>query len=242
MFQRVQRQPRMYEEVARQIKAAILTNHQRPGDQLPPERELIERFAVSRSVIRESLKVLAEKGLIEIIPGKGAFVCEPASGAVRDALHLYLRRQRDESFARNLTEVRQLLEGETATLAAERATAEDLKKIEAALARMEAEKDNLENFAQADLQFHQALAAATHNDLMELLLHPVAGVLTDLMMQLSPLPKARDEAIRHHRSILRAVKRRDATQARRAMHEHLGQFERRFREYQAVRQSLPKPE
>src|SRR5215212_8054500 len=110
MYERVQRQPRMYEEVAKQIEAAILMNHQRPGDQLPPERELIERFAVSRSVIRESLKVLAEKGLIEIHPGKGAFVREPESQGVRDALRLYLRRQRDTNFARDLTEVRQLLE------------------------------------------------------------------------------------------------------------------------------------
>ena len=233
MFQRVQRQPRMYEEVARQIEAAILMNHQRPGDQLPPERELIEHFAVSRSVIRESLKVLAEKGLIEILPGKGAFIREPGSGAVHDALRLYLRRQRDENFAHDLTEIRQLLEGETTALAATRATAEDLTKIEAALSGMEAEKENLEKFVQFDLQFHQALAEATHNDLMELLLLPITGLLTDIMAQLSPLPKAQEEAIKHHRAILRAVKRRDAAQARGAMKAHLKQFERRVREYQA---------
>lgn len=224
----------MYEEVARQIEAGIVQNHQRPGDQLPPERELIERFAVSRSVIRESLKVLAEKGLIEILPGKGAFVREPGNGTVRDALRLHLSRQRDASFARDLAEVRQMLEGETAALAATRATDEDLQKIEAALARMETEKDQLESFVLADLQFHQALAAATHNDLLILLLSPITGLLTDLMTQLSPLPRAPEEAIRHHRSILRAVKRRDAIQARRAMQAHLKQFERRFREYQTT--------
>ncbi|MFN7945457.1 MAG: FadR/GntR family transcriptional regulator [Blastocatellia bacterium] len=239
MFQRIQRQPRMYEEVARQIEAAILTNHQRPGDQLPPERELIARFAVSRSVIRESLKVLAEKGLIEIVPGKGAFVREPGAGALQDALQLYLRRQRDEGFARDLTEVRQLLEGETAALAATRATEDDLKKIEEALAGMEAGKDSLTQFAQADLQFHQALAEATHNELMQLLLHPIAGMLTDLMMHLSPLPEAREEAIKHHRRILNAIRRSNADQARHAMQAHLGQFERRFREYQAVRKLQP---
>jgi GntR family transcriptional regulator, transcriptional repressor for pyruvate dehydrogenase complex len=233
MFQPVQRQPRMYEEVARQIEAAILRNHQRPGDQLPPERELIERFAVSRSVIRESLKVLAEKGLIEILPGKGAFIREPGSAAVRDAFRLYLRRQRDENFARDLTEIRQLLEGETTALAATRATPEDMAKMEAALTEMEAEKENLARFVQADLQFHQALAAATHNDLMQLLLIPITGLLTDIMAQLSPLPRAQEEAIKHHRSILRAVKRRDAAQARRAMKAHLRQFERRVKEYQA---------
>ena len=239
MFQRVQRQPRMYEDVARQIETAILRNHRRPGDQLPPERELIEHFAVSRAVIRESLKVLAEKGLIEIIPGKGAFVREPEAGAARDALQLYLRRQQDDSFARNLTEVRQLLEGETAALAAQRATPDDLQKLEAAIVQMEAAKEHLDGFAQADLQFHQALAAATHNDLMVLLLHPVTGLLTDLMMQISPLPKARDEAIKHHRNILQAVKEGAAAEARQAMHEHLSQFERRFKEYQIVRQALP---
>lgn len=72
MFQRVTRQPRMYEEVARQIEEAILADLHRPGEQLPSERELIERFEVSRAVIRESLRVLAEKGLIEVKAGKGA--------------------------------------------------------------------------------------------------------------------------------------------------------------------------
>lgn len=231
MFQRVQRQPRMYEDVARQIEKAILLNHRRPGDQLPPERELIEHFAVSRAVIRESLKVLSEKGLIEIIPGKGAFVRHPEEGAVRDALQLYLRRQRDEKFAGSLTEVRQILEGETAALAAGRATGEDIKRLEASVTEMEAHVDSLEKFAEADLQFHQALAAATHNELMALLLNPVTGLLTDIMMQLSPLPKAREEAIKHHRAILRAIKRHDGDSARRAMREHLSQFERRFKEY-----------
>lgn len=241
MYRRVQRQPRMYEEVARQIEASILTDDQRPGDQLPPERELIERFAVSRSVVRESLKVLAEKGLIEIHAGKGAFVREPGSTAVHDALRLYLSRQRDESFARDLTEVRQFLEGEIAALAAERATGDDLERIAAALAAMEAGKGELESFVEADMGFHRALAAATHNDFMGLLLLPITGLLTDMMMQLSPLPKAREEAIRHHRRILRAVKRRDAARARRAMHDHLRQFARRFKEYQAIRRAPAAP-
>ena len=231
MYQRVLRHPRMYEEVARQIEAAIVLNHQLPGDQLPPERELIERFAVSRSVIRESLKVLAEKGLIEIHPGKGAFVSQPESRVVREALDLFLRRRRDEHFARDLTEVRQLLEGETASLAALRATAEDLARLEATLVQMESQKENLKNFVEADLEFHQALAAATHNALIELFLTPITGLLTDISAQLSPLPKAREEAIKHHRSILRAIKRKDSIQARRAMQEHLKQFERRFGEY-----------
>lgn len=231
----------MYEDVAHQIETAILLNQQRPGDQLPSERELIERFAVSRAVVRESLKVLAEKGLIEIIPGKGAFVREPEASTAQSALQLYLRRQRNERFASNLTEVRQILEGETAALAAQRATVKDLQQIEEAVAQMEACKDDLEMFAQADLQFHQALAVATHNDLLVVLLNPITGLLIDLMRQLSPLPQAREEAIKHHRTILQAVKDRDAAGAQWAMRAHLSQFERRFKEYLALKQ-VPRKE
>ena len=234
MFKRVTRQPRMYEEVARQIEEAILADLHRPGEQLPSERELIERFAVSRAVIRESLKVLAEKGLIEVKPGKGAFVREPESASASGALKLFLRRRRDDRFSQNLVEVREMIEEHAASLAAKRATEEDVKKMEAALAEMEAEKGNSERFARADLRFHLLLAEATHNELFTILLHPVTDLLLDVMAELSSSPAAPDQALWHHRQILRHVKRGEAEQARQAMHAHLSQFAKRLKKRQTV--------
>jgi len=234
MFKHVTRQPRMYEEVARQIEEAILADLHRPGEQLPSERELIERFAVSRAVIRESLKVLAEKGLIEVKPGKGAFVREPESASASGALRLFLRRRRDDRFSQNLVEVREMIEEQAASLAATRATEEDVKKIEAALAEMEAEKGNSERFARADLRFHLLLAEATHNELLTILLHPVTDLLLDVMTELSSSPTGPDQALWHHRQILRHVKRGEAEQARQAMHAHLSQFAKRLKKRQTV--------
>jgi len=234
MFKRVTRQPRMYEEVARQIEEAILADHHRPGEQLPSERDLIERFEVSRAVIRESLKVLAEKGLIEVKPGKGAFVREPESASASGALKLFLRRQRDDRFSQNLVEVREMIEEQAASLAATRATKEDVEKMEAALAEMEAEKGNSERFARADLRFHLLLAEATHNELFTILLHPVTDLLLDVMAELSSSPTAPDQALWHHRQILRHVKRGEAEQARQAMHAHLSQFAKRLKKHRAV--------
>jgi len=218
----------MYEEVAKQIEDGIVANHHRAGDQLPSERELIERFKVSRAVVRESLKVLVEKSLVEVRPGKGAFIRAPESSSVTNALSLYLRRQGHAWFSVHLLHVRQLLEVEIAGLAAASARPADLKDIAAALAAMEADKNDLERFAKADLLFHRALAAATGNPLMELLLHPIAGLLLELMVELSPLPKARDQAIHHHREILSAVTKADVSGARHAMQAHLAQFETRL--------------
>ncbi|MBS1807341.1 MAG: FadR family transcriptional regulator [Acidobacteria bacterium] len=238
MYQRVIRQPQMYEEVARQIEAAILNEQHRPGDQLPSERELIGRLGVSRAVIRESLKVLAEKGLIEVKPGKGAFVREPESASAASALKLYLRRQRNGSFSQNLVEVREMIEEQAASLAATRATAEDIAKLEAALAEMEAEKENAARFAQADLRFHLLLAEATRNELFPLLLHPVTDLLLDLMAQLSTAPTAPEQALWHHRQILRHIKSGAAAQARQAMHSHLSQFAKRLKKYQAAQRPI----
>lgn len=218
----------MYEEVAKQIEDGIVANHHRAGDQLPSERELIERFKVSRAVIRESLKVLVEKSLVEVRPGKGAFVREPESSSVTNALSLYLRRQGHDWFSVHLLQVRQLLEVEIAGLAAAKATAADLRDIAGALAAMETDKADLERFAKADLLFHRALATATRNPLMELLLHPIAGLLLELMEELSPLTKAREQAIHHHREILKAVAKADVSMARQAMQAHLAQFETRL--------------
>lgn len=237
MYQRVVRQPQMYEEVARQIEAAILDGHHHPGDQLPSERELIGRFGVSRAVIRESLKVLAEKGLIEIKPGKGAFVRAPESGAAASALKLFLRRQRTESFSRNLVEVREMLEEQAASLAAARATAEDIAGLEAALSEMEAAKDDAACFAQADLRFHLLLATATGNELFPLLLDPVTGLLRDVMAQLSATPTAPSQALWHHRQILKHIKQGEAERARQAMHAHLAQFAKRLKHHQDAQAS-----
>jgi GntR family transcriptional regulator, transcriptional repressor for pyruvate dehydrogenase complex len=230
----------MYEEVAKQIEDGILANHHRLGDQLPSERALIARFNVSRAVIRESLKVLVEKSLVEIRPGKGAFIRAPESSVVTNALLLYLRRQGHGQFAAHMTQVRRLLEVEIAGLAAANATAADLKDIAGALAAMEADKSDLERFTRADLLFHKALAAATGNPLVGLLLDPIAGLLLELMMELSPLAKAREQAIHHHREILTWVSKGDVGRARKAMAAHLAQFERRLIDFScaAARESL----
>lgn len=127
-----------------------------------------------------------------------------------------------------------MIEEQAASLAATRATEEDVKKIEAALVEMEAEKGNSERFAQADLRFHLLLAEATHNELFTILLHPITDLLLGVMAELSSSPTAPEQALWHHRQILRHVKRGEAEQAREAMHAHLSQFAERLKKYRTV--------
>src|SRR5271154_4113487 len=133
---RAVRTSRLYEQIVQQIEESILKGTLKPGDQLPAERELAQQFGVSRTAVREAVKALREKGLVEAYSGRGTFVTDGTSQAVRQSLDLMMKIGQPEG-STHLAEVRAILEPEIAALAAIRAQEPELATMREAVAVMD---------------------------------------------------------------------------------------------------------
>lgn len=205
-------------QIATRIEALILGNRLRPGDKLPSERQLASSFGVSRPVIRESIKLLEERGLLESRNGRGAFVTDPGYRTVSSSLSVACRMQ--DCGSDDLYEARWCMESCTARLAAERATEADISRMEAAIQVMDDHLDDLEGFMVGDTEFHTALAAATHNPLFVLMTRPLVEMILKLGYKGFSYGHVR-ERHQNHRRLLECIKRRDAFRAEEAMQRHL---------------------
>lgn len=212
---------RLYEQVVAQIETQILHGELRCGDRLPNERELAEKFHVSRTVIREAVKTLREKGLISSEQGRGTFVTDGTSRSARDSLGRMMQISTTER-ANDLVEAREMFEPEIAALAATRATAADLAALRDAVAQMDRTLDDANAFIEADLNFHLALARATQNAFVPTLLDPIVDLLREHRKKIFLVNGApRGQA--HHKKILKAIIAHDPEAARAAMRAHLKQ-------------------
>src|SRR5512134_999370 len=155
LYSRVQLS-RLYEQIVEQIEQLILDGKLNPGDQLPSERELAEQFNVSRTAVREAVKALREKGLVEIEAGRGTFITHGVSKALRHSLD-WMVRSGDGNRLADLVQVRYILEPEIAALAAEMATELDIERLEHAVSVMDSAMDSADVYVEADLEFHLAL-------------------------------------------------------------------------------------
>jgi GntR family transcriptional repressor for pyruvate dehydrogenase complex len=211
---------RLYEKIVEQIEQRILAGDLKVGDSLPPERLLADQFRVSRTAVREAVKALTEKGLVEVRPGKGTFVTNGTSQAVRFSLDRLVRIGQEDG-TRDLVEVREILEPEIAALAALRASADQVERLERAVATMDAALADAEIFIEADLDFHLALADASQNSLIPTLITPIVGLLREQRIKIFHVRGGPERGQMHHKRILAAVLRRDASGAREAMRAHL---------------------
>lgn len=211
-------QTRLSEQMAGQIETLILGNHLRPGDKLPSERELAIQFGVSRTAVRESIKLLQERGLLESRNGRGAFVTTPGVGGITSSLNVVYQMQ-DCTFD-HLHEARWCLETFIARLAAERAGAEDIARMEAAVAAMEANLHDPDRYLPADLEFHVALAQSVHNPLFYVMTRPLVALIHSLG---AAGFRHGDVAKRFwtHVRLLECIKNRDAAGAEETMRTHL---------------------
>ena len=212
---------KLYKQVADQIEGLIVGESLCPGDRLPGERQLAEQLGISRTVVREAIRLLSVRGLVEVKPGCGTYIRElsPKDAAAPLALLLKLRQCPD--LLDNVYEVRHMIEIEVAGLAAERATAKDHELMEVTIKEMAAYIDKPEEFITHDLAFHSALAAATHNDLFSVLLNAISSFWSEAALLAYQVPSAAEDSLTYHRDILRHVKARDSEKARLAMCEHV---------------------
>ncbi len=170
---RVAKQNRIFQDVVEQIQEAILSGDLNPGDTLPSERDLKEMFQTSRGTLREALRVLEQKGLIEIRLGVrgGAVVKAATAEPFSESLDLLIRSQKIS--LTHLAEFREEVEGTVAALAARRAEDSDIRMLEALLEEahdhVKAGPENWSAFIGVDKRFHQALAKITGNPIYILL-------------------------------------------------------------------------
>ena len=213
---------KVFEQIAGQIEQQILGGELHSGDRLPTERELAEQFHASRTAVREAMKILAQKGLLEMRPGRGTIVIDGTSQALRDSLGLMLRVARHDTSG-DLVEVREILEPEIAALAAVRATERDIDDLRRAVTIMEAHLHDADAFITADNFFHQVLARATQNDLILTLMDPIMELLSEQRKQIFFVEGGPLRGQIYHKQLLDAVGRHDAEAASVAMRAHLRQ-------------------
>ncbi len=215
---------KVFERVAAQIEQRILDGELRSGDRLPTERELAEQFQVSRTAVREALKILAQKGLVDMRPGRGTMVINGANQALRDSLGLAMKLQLGEvGGSQSLVEVREILEVEIAGLAAARASEKEIAAMREAVRIMDESLQDANAFIAADNQFHEALAEATQNTLILILVNSIVNLLSEQRKQIFMTQGGPQRGQVHHKSILESVIKRDPEAARATMRAHLKQ-------------------
>jgi GntR family transcriptional repressor for pyruvate dehydrogenase complex len=213
---------RIYQQIVEQIEQRFVSGELKVGDQLPSERELAEQFAVSRIAVREAVKALREKGLVEIRPGRGTFITNGTEGVVRHSLGL-LMKIGAVGASPNLVEVREILEPEIAALAATRIDEEQIVIMTKAVGVMNMALDDVEVFVEADLDFHLALAQATQNPIIPILMNSIIDLLREQRKRIALVDGGLSRGQFHHKKILDAIMRHDPKAARSAMQQHLEQ-------------------
>jgi len=216
-FRAIARAPSLAEQVSSQLLETI-RSQLRVGDPLPSERELGEQFGVSRTVVREAVRGLAAKGVLDVKGGRGLRVAAVGSAGVSELLRLYLRSRRMGYEA--VHEVRLLLEIHIAGLAASRASGLDARRIAEAHERMACAVTDVEASAQADLAFHRRVAWAAGNELYPLLLDSICGCVIDVRVE-NLGEGYGDRALAEHEAILACIAGGDVEGARTAMSRHL---------------------
>ena len=218
MKEKIQR-TRLRDRAAEQLLDMVISGGLRPGDRLPPERELCERLGVSRTVVREALNLVEARGLVSIEHGRGAVVSGGEPRAVRDTLGLLLRVQPKTLW--ELLEMRGILEVEVAGLAAERADSDDIEALRVQVERMRGSIDVSEGYVDADVEFHALLARAARNGVLLTMLEPVVDLLRASRRISADRPGNARRALGEHERILADVESGDADGARRKMQAHL---------------------
>jgi len=223
-LRQVRRAERLADKVADLLRQAILSGQFSAGERLPPERVLGDRFGVSRTVIREAIRSLAAKGMVEVRSGSGTVVARVGAGSVAETMQLYLRGACIDDDL--IDEVRAMVEVHVAGVAAERATEADLNGMRSVLQSMAAAAHDHQRCALHDAEFHRCVARATHNPLYLVMLEAIGEPVMTVRQSTLSMPGRPAAAIAAHRRILDRVGGQDPDGAREAMRVHLGDSHR----------------
>ena len=209
------------EEVIFQLREMIHRGELRAGDRLPPERDLAKLLGVSRPTLRDGIRSLAAVGVLQPRRGAGTFVVKSEGSPALDSNPLRLMASLHGFTPAEMFEARKSLEMAIAGLAAERATGDQLASMSEEIAEMFATLDDPEQFLVHDMRFHQTVAAASGNRILTSLMNMVATILFDVRSKTVKRAKDLKESAEMHRTIYRAIRKRDAEAASEAMRDHL---------------------
>ena len=215
----------LHGEVVHRIALRILRGEVAPGATFPNADDLSTELQVSRTSVREAIKVLAAKGLLESRPKTGTRVRPRSywSWLDPDVLAWQYEAEPDEHFLRNVTEVRQVIEPAAASLAAARATDTEITGLEAAYKQMQLTVRDFEDFLAADLHFHTAILAACHNELLDQMSSAIGTGLTASGTVTNQVTGAAAASLPLHHAVYQAIAQHDVEAARTAMRDLVDQ-------------------
>jgi len=211
---------RLYESVIEQIMDLVKNKKLKPGDKLPPERELAEKLSISRNSLREAFRVLESRGLIKSKPGGGRFIREIRENGHNNTENIILSLEKSSIL--ELLEAREIFEVKIAEIAAQRATLEDIEIIEEALNKMnqnEELKDDKKT--ESDTEFHLAIAGASHNFVFVNIMKLHLDLLKETREKTWQIPGRREKQYQEHRAIFQAIKEHNSKKAEEAILKHL---------------------
>jgi DNA-binding FadR family transcriptional regulator len=214
--------PKSCDVLADRLRLQIFSGGFAPGEPLPPERDLVTETGLSRGSVREALRILEAQGLVRTRPGRhgGSFVCQPSENLLAQQLGSFARGRGVPMHT--LIETREALEPMLAQLAALNRTDGDLAALDAISARMEASVDEIPVFIAENVQWHWALAVASRNELLRAFMASIAGLIHEsALSEHIDTGEVRRLVLKAHRSILQAIRQRDAEAARRRMERHV---------------------
>lgn len=207
---------RLYEQVAEQITTWIRQNGLSAGDRLPPERELAARLGVSRATLSQALVALEVVGVVIVRHGDGTVLTgRHSESRIVEAIRAHADRIPE------IIDIRDALETKIAALAAQRRTDEDLAAIDAALAAMEEAIERGDRGVDADEQFHAAVTAAAHSDLLAQTMREISSLIRETRIESLSQPGRPRNSLSGHRTIAEAIRDRDPAAAAAAMHAHV---------------------
>jgi GntR family transcriptional repressor for pyruvate dehydrogenase complex len=225
----MRRRTTMVDDVAADLRAMILSGQLQPGQLLEPQKVLAERYGVGLSTLRESIQALEAVGLVASHPGKGTWVRQDALNT--DFNSTEVKTRLGELNAQQVYEARSIIEVGLTRFAALRASPEDIRLVWQALEAMQAGLSDEKTFVQADLEFHLAVARASHNQLLEQFYHLVRELVSEVITELVLLPDVKEESIILQRTIANAIEAHDVPSAEAAALEHMQYIETLLKRY-----------
>lgn len=215
--------------VAKAILEAIKAERFKPGDRLPPMKELCEELQVGISSVREGLKQLQSMGVVKIVQGKGTYLNE-----ILDLEHFLtsfkgiINLQKQDFF--NTMEVRKIIECEAARLSAERVSEDDVIRLSEILDKMKDSVTNLDEYISLDTEFHMKIANCSENPVLVMILESIRGLISSIIEEISAIPGQAEEGNTYHETIYQAIKSRKPNIAYQKMKDHLVHIESIARE------------
>ncbi len=230
-FAKIEREEPLSHKVERQIREAIQQKVFLPGDKLPGEFELAEKFGVSRTAVREALRLLSGRGLVDIRKGSGVYVTEMSMSNVVDPFYDLLEMKCGEAALLHIVRVRLFMEPPVAAMAVRHCTDEDIDYLRSKWEQMAQHKDDPLKNIESDIKFHRRIAGAAGNPLIPIIMEPIFQLLGKFISSTYRQSHAGKLAIEYHRQLVEHFEKRNADAAAETMRRHLTDAEKHVIQY-----------